>query len=248
MKREPAHLIINSKKAIIFDLFHTLVSLRSAWKEPPPMIHEILGVSRQAWSRQLEMNLHDLYLGAKKDPLVAVGDMARAIDPAISDRTIKTAADCIVDTFAGALIRVPAETIAVLARLKAKGKRLGLVSNASVMEVSAWARSPMASLFDSVVFSCFVGSVKPDRGIYEICMAELSVRPGQTAFVGDGGSDELEGARNLGITPIMVVGLIRDVWPDKIEERRRQADAVIEDLRELIDSGNTCAPISHPRQ
>ncbi len=227
--------IIDSKRAVIFDLFHTLVSLRLAWKEPPPKVHEILGVSREAWHHQLETNLHDLYLGTTTDPLVAVGNMARAIDPAISEGAIGEAAASIVDTFAGALIRVPSESVAVLARLKVQGKKIGLVSNASAMEVTAWNRSPLAPLFDSVIFSCFAGCVKPGRRIYEACMAELEVTPEQTAFVGDGGSDELEGARKIGITPILVVGLIRDVWPDRIEERRQQADAVIEDLWELTD-------------
>ncbi len=117
--------------------------------------------------------------------------------------------------------------------MKARGKKIGLVSNASVMEISAWNRSPLAPLFDSTLFSCFVGCVKPDRRIYEICMDELGVTPEQCVFVGDGASNELEGARDLGITAIMIAGLIRDVWPERIEERRQHADLMIEHLDEL---------------
>ncbi len=236
MNHPHAQTIVAAKDAVIFDLFHTLVSVRQTWDTRRPMAHEILGVSREAWTRELEANLHDLYVGLKKDPITAVADMARAIDPAISNTAIEAAADSIVDTFSRALLRVPVETITVLSQLRTLGKRIGLVSNASVMEVTAWERSPIAPFFDSVIFSCFAGCVKPDREIYEMCLEKLAVRPDQTVFVGDGGSDELEGARNVGITAVMVAGFIRDIWPDKIEERRRQSDAMIESVCELISN------------
>jgi putative hydrolase of the HAD superfamily len=228
-----ASIIVDGKKAVIFDLFHTLVSLQAAWGDRLPRVHEILGVSREAWVGQLGAKLHDLYVGKCLDAFEAVSEMARAIDPAIPDETIKKAVESITETFAGALIRVPVETEEVLASLKARGKRLGLVSNASVMEIAAWDRSPIAPLFDSALFSCFTGYVKPDRKMYEMSMDALDVTPEQCVFVGDGGSEELAGARDLGICAIMVAGMIRDVWPEKIEERRRHADLMIEHLREL---------------
>jgi len=231
----PASKIVATKKAVIFDLFHTLVSLRATWGEGLPKVYEILGVTREAWGRQLGQKLHDLYVGKTLDAFQATAEMARAIDPAISDDAIRQAVETIVGTFAAALIRVPPETEEVLVRLKAQGKRLGLVSNASVLEIAAWRRSPIAPLFDSALFSCFVGCVKPDRRIYEMCMDELGATPGQCVFVGDGGSEELEGARGLGIFTIMMAGLIRGTWPlEKIEERRQHADLVIEHLDELI--------------
>ena len=228
-----ASAIVGEKTAVIFDLFHTLVSLRAAWGDRLPKAHEILGVSREAWVGQLGGRLHDLYVGKYQDAFEAVSEMARAIDPVIPDEAIRKAVESITETFAGALVRVPAETREVLERLKGRGKRLGLVSNASVLEIAAWDRSPIAPLFDSALFSCFTGCVKPDRKIYEMSMDALGVTPEQCVFVGDGGSEELEGARDLGICAIMVAGMIRDVWPDKIEERRQQADLMIEHLLEL---------------
>jgi putative hydrolase of the HAD superfamily len=177
--------------------------------------------------------LHDLYVGKYLDAFEAVSEMARTIDPTIPDEAIRKAVESITGTFAGALIQVPAETEEVLARLKARGKRLGLLSNASVMEIGAWDRSPIAPFFDSALFSCFAGYMKPDRRIYEMSMDALGVTPEQCVFVGDGGSQELEGARDVGICAIMVAGMIRDLWPDRIEERRQHADLMIEHLREL---------------
>jgi putative hydrolase of the HAD superfamily len=169
-----------------------------------------------------------------KDAFSATAEMARAIDPTIPDCVIKAAVESITETFAGALIRVPAETMEVLTLLKARGKRIGLVSNASTMEVAAWDRSPIAQLFDSTVFSCDVGYVKPDRRIYETCIDHLGVVPEECVFVGDGGSEELEGARDIGMVTIMIAGLIRGIWPGRIEERRKHADLMIEHLSELL--------------
>jgi putative hydrolase of the HAD superfamily len=234
MKERSPATIVDTRKAVVFDLFHTLVSLRSAWGDKLPRVHEILGVSGEAWRKQLERKLHELYTDGKTDAFSATAEMARAIDPTISNRTIESAVQSIVETFAGALMRVPAESIEVLTLLKAKGKRIGLVSNASVMEVTAWDRSPLAPFFDSVIFSCYAGCVKPDPKIYEMCLGDLGVVPAECVFVGDGGSEELEGARDLGMTAIMIAGFIREVFPRMIEERRKHADFMIEHLDELL--------------
>jgi putative hydrolase of the HAD superfamily len=179
-----------------------------------------------------------------KDAFAAIAEMARAIDPNIPDPVIEAAMHSIIDVFAGALTRVPRESVDVLTLLKARGKRIGLVSNASTMEVTAWNQSPLAPFFDSAIFSCYVGYLKPDRRIYEKCMGALGVTPEECVFIGDGGSEELEGARDLGMATIMIAGFIRDVFPGRIEERRRNADVMIERLAELItdDKGLEAGP------
>jgi putative hydrolase of the HAD superfamily len=237
MKAEPLSAVVDTKKAIIFDLFHTLTALESAWAGGRPMTCELLGVSKAAWDEQLQQNSQDRLTGKKRDAFAIVAEMAHAIDPLISDDVIRAAVENRIARFAAALIHVPRETQEVLRRLRAKNKRIGLISNADVMEVAAWGRSPIAPFFDSVVFSCFVGCVKPERDIYEICMRQLEVTPGESVFVGDGGSRELEGARSLGITTVMVTGIIREIWPERIADRERHADFVIERLGELYSEG-----------
>ena len=48
------------------------------------------------------------------------------------------------------------------------------------------------------------------------------------------GARELEGTRALGITTVMVAGIICGLWPERIEEPRYQADYGIETLSELL--------------
>jgi putative hydrolase of the HAD superfamily len=154
----------------------------------------------------------------------------------ISEVTIAKAVKNRVERFAGALSNVPQETLNVLGILRRRGKKIGLIGNADVMEIAAWGRSPLAPLFDTVVFSCQLGRVKPEREIYEACMAELQVSPNECVFVGDGGMRELEGARQPGIITVMITGIIKEIWPDKIEERKKHADFVIEKLAEPLNN------------
>ena len=100
--------------------------------------------------------------------------------------------------------------------------------------MAAWDRCPIASLFDSTIFSCSAGCMKPEPQIYQLSMRQLGVSPDQCVFVGDGGSDELRGARDVGMTAVMIAGIIREQWPDRIAERQQHADFVIEQLSELV--------------
>jgi putative hydrolase of the HAD superfamily len=226
--------VIGGKKAVVFDLFHTLTALESTWGAGARFTHEMLGVSREAWDEQLQSRSRDRLVGAQQDAFAIVARMARAIEPSIPDERIRAATENRIARFAAALRQIPDETAAVLERLKARGKRLGLISNADVMEVQAWGESRIAPLFDSAVFSCAVGCAKPEPEIYQLSMRELGTSPAETAFVGDGGSNELEGAKNIGMTAIMIAGIIRELWPDRIADRQRHADFVIEKLGELV--------------
>ncbi|NLW50219.1 MAG: HAD family hydrolase [Candidatus Brocadiaceae bacterium] len=226
--------VVLQKKAVVFDLFHTLTAIESSWGKGLPFTCDMLGVSREAWDDQLQVHSRARLTGQVQDPIRIIGEMARAIDPTIGDVAVVAAVANRVRRFEAALLDIPDETVAVLQTLKSRGKRLGLISNADVMEVEAWGRSPVAGFFDAAVFSCLVGTVKPEREIYEFCLNRLGVSPSEAAFVGDGGSSELQGARAAGMVTVMITGIIRELWPDRIEERKAHADFVIERLPELV--------------
>ena len=234
MSQGPVTTVVRQKDAVLFDLFHTLTALESTWGDNRVFTHQMLGVSKETWNEQLLERSRDRLTGAISDPHTIIRRMAHAIDPTIREEVVEAAVANRIERFAQALVNVPQENSQVLCELKALGKRIGLISNADASEVAAWDRSPIARWFDSAVFSCRVGCVKPEPQIYRICMQELGVTPDQCVFIGDGGSGELEGARNLGITTIMVTGIIREIWPDRIEKRRAHANYVIENLTELV--------------
>ncbi|MDP6822987.1 MAG: HAD hydrolase-like protein [Dehalococcoidia bacterium] len=87
-----------------------------------------------------------------------------------------------------------------LQQLSDDGIALGLVSDCVFDVPAVWPSTPFAGLFSTTVFSCVEGRRKPDARLYEKAMADLGIRPAESIFVGDGGSNELQGARDLGIS------------------------------------------------
>lgn len=226
--------VVRTKRAVIFDLFHTLTARESTLGDRHPPTHALLGIDRKAWNHQLLEQSRPRLIGENRDAFSIVAGMARAIDPAISDDIIRRAAENRAARFAAVLIGITPETNRVLQTLRENGHKIGLISNADVMEVAAWSQSPIAGQFDSAIFSCHVGHAKPDPEIYRLSLDALGVAPADAIFVGDGGSNELAGAQALGITTVMITAVIREIWPDKIAASQPHADYVIEELSELI--------------
>ena len=225
--------VLAHKSTFIFDLFHTLVEVQpeGPGKQTTP---EILGVTRHEWNRVLWEDTHDRLVGIDTDPVNIIRRVAHAIDPKISDELIKRAAKSRLRRFALALQNVPDSSLKALKGLKSAGKRIGLISNADVTEVAAWSLSPLAPLFDSTIFSCDVGEKKPDAAIYELSLKQLNLKADEVVFVGDGGSHEFFGAKSIGLTTVMMCGIIKRLYPELIEERREFADYEIDDLCELV--------------
>lgn len=226
--------LVAGRQAVIFDLFFTLTALDSAGPARPKTF-EILGVPRDLWTQQLVETADDRFAGKYRDPFEITRMLAHAIDPSIPEDRIRKATDYRLERFKGALARIPEVSLATLRELNRRGKKTGLVSNADVVEMAGWSSSPLVGLFDSTIFSCEVGWVKPQREIYELSLSQLGLGPEDCLFVGDGGSHELEGARGVGLATVMITGHIRQVIPERITERRRYADFVIETLEELLD-------------
>jgi putative hydrolase of the HAD superfamily len=111
-----------------------------------------------------------------------------------------------------------------------------LISNADALEASGWVDSPIKDLFDVTIFSCDVGMAKPDREIFDYALAKIGVSASSSVFVGDGGSDELSGARAAGMTSVMITTHIAKWRPSQIVACRNQADYIIETLEELTGS------------
>lgn len=233
MTKTDVRRLVESKSAVLFDLFHTLTDVGSRWIEGPTTA-EILGVSPDAWTEQLLVHSPERVVGIERDPVRMITTMARALDASISDETIERAVTNRLARFETALMKIPPDNLNALRGLKAEGKILGLISNADVSEVRAWERSPLAPLFDSAIFSCHVACAKPDARIYELSMDELDLAPADALFVGDGGSNELQGARDVGLVSVMMTGVIQHTWPEVIDERRSQCDFEVERLTELL--------------
>jgi putative hydrolase of the HAD superfamily len=94
--------------------------------------------------------------------------------------------------------------VETLDELRARGIRVGLISNCTEEVADVWPETSFARLFDVAVFSATAGLAKPDPAIYRLAARELGVEPSECVFVGDGANDELRGARDVGMTPVLI--------------------------------------------
>ncbi len=93
-------------------------------------------------------------------------------------------------------------THALLESLRARGLKLGLVSNAidpPGLLHRDLARFGVAERLDFAVFSSEVGWRKPHPAIFECALTELGVEAAVTLFVGDTLATDVAGARALGM-------------------------------------------------
>nr|WP_191967324.1 HAD-IA family hydrolase [Lederbergia ruris] len=91
------------------------------------------------------------------------------------------------------------EIMNMLQTLKDQKIKIGLISNCTAEEVEGWKESIFADLFDDVVFSYKIKRAKPHSEIYLTACDHLKVSPKNSIFVGDGGSNELQGAVAVGM-------------------------------------------------
>jgi len=183
-----------------FDLFITLVDI------PGDMPHErgLLGVGPEDWRRVYECaeitSRHDR--GLVTDPVEMVRELTAAFGVqlgAAGEREFLCRREA---RFHHGLTHVRPEILDTLRALRLRGCALCLVSNADAIDILHWADSPLAPLFDHVIFSCRVGMLKPEPGIYQLAAGRMGVSPRDCVFVGDGGSDELAGAKAVGMRTI----------------------------------------------
>lgn len=210
-------------RGVIFDLFHTLTAPELQGSDLP-WTSDVLGIDRRVWNELLVERSRWRLAGEERDPFTIMSTLAREADPTIDDERIRQALAVRVERFRLALSRIPPENIDAIERLRAAGLRLGLISNADTIEIAAWDASPLAGRFDAEIFSCAVGCVKPEREIYETCLSALGLSGGECLFVGDGGSNELAGAKAMGMTTMFVSGMMAELWPEQIASRLAVCD------------------------
>lgn len=140
------------------------------------------------------------------------------------------------DYFSPFLWRFPLlESVAALWRLHIKGMPIGIVSNASgqieqtlasqcVAQVGAGAGVPVLIVTDSHV----VGVAKPDPRIFNNAIAllvSMGIDKGRVAYVGDSFVNDVGGARNAGLLPILL---------DPYDDQKHRDCERIKSLHELI--------------
>jgi putative hydrolase of the HAD superfamily len=192
-------------KAVIFDLFgtlidnfsseeyrRTLVEMASALSAPPDDFAEL-------WFGLFEERMS----GVLESPVGVIEHICRELDVRPDNTQIELATSIRLGMTTN-MINLRPDAVRVLSKLKSEGYKTGLISDCSNEMPTTWEKLPLAPLIDVTAFSCLVGITKPDPRIYLLTTEQLGVKPQDCLYVGDGSSQELAGAANLGMSPVLI--------------------------------------------
>ncbi len=193
-------------KGVIFDLFGTLVPafLRDAYVQNLNQMAEILGVSSEEFinywfGETWEKRAKGVFSRIEENIEYIVQILGKNPDVELTRRAVEVRIE-----FMRKQMTPKPEAIDVLTTLKQLGYKVGLISDCSAEVAALWPENPLAKYFDSTVLSVLSRTMKPDPKIYLLGASELGLDPHEIVYVGDGDSNELEGARNVGMLPVLI--------------------------------------------
>ena len=184
--------------AVLFDLFETLVTESGAPVPRAGALGEFFGLDPKAYRAEWKQ-LRPLVLRGQLSFKGALLEVSERLGVVIPASLLQQACDDRARARASLFQRIDPELLELTRDLSGRGMRLAVVSNCMAEDVGAWPGSAFAAHFDSAKFSFMAGAVKPDPRIYLDTIDQLDVSPEETVFIGDGGDDELEGARSAGL-------------------------------------------------
>jgi len=193
---------------VLLDALGTIVELERPW---PHLVDELAarGVIVDEEDARRAMLAEMAYYRAHHDEASSwpgLRDLRRRCAAVIQDelQTALPLAD-VEDALLGAVrFRPYPEVPDVLARLRARGARLAVVSNWDVSLHDVLERTRLRPLVDAVVISAVLGVAKPDPAIFAAALERLGTTADGALHVGDDLVADVEGARAAGIEPVFV--------------------------------------------
>jgi putative hydrolase of the HAD superfamily len=190
-------------EAVIFDFNGTLTPARLAQAQGAArsVLARALHIDVAALDAAMTASYRERFRGETGDVQQSLAWLARQLGARPTTTTLAAATE--VRLAAERRFAQPRpEALPLLRELRERGLRIGVISDCTAELPELFAELPIAPLVDAAVFSCVTGSVKPDPDNYLACCHQLQVPPSSCWYVGDGGSNELHGARAVGMHPV----------------------------------------------
>ena len=191
--------------AVIFDFFGTLTPTtpEHVWDEHARRSAAPLGIAAAAWRQALDESFAERVTGALGDLSATLRELARRCGVQPSQAALADAAAARMRA-QRELFAVRDDALAVLTQIKARGLRIGVLSDCTFELAECWPDLAVAGLVDARVLSCEAGRRKPDQTLFLMIASELGVAPADCVYVGDGGGHELSGAAECGMRAVML--------------------------------------------
>ena len=221
--------------AVIFDLYGTLVKgvSTTAQRRVLPEIADVLAVPLDsfisAWDDGfLKREVGALSYEAQFDQIYQ--ELGLPVDSTrISEATRRRL------EFERATLRdIRADALETLSSLKASGVLLGLISNCGPGTPKLWPEMVFTQFIDVPIRSSAVGLAKPDPRIYRMALNQLEIEPQESLHVGDGMDNELTGARDVGLNPVLLRSADEDFSDPRRDDARSWEGPVVQYLVEIL--------------
>ena len=191
-------------EACVFDLFDTLVHFsREDYMEKVQKAAALCGIDENEYLNEWKTSGVDSILGRHPTTADRVRCFLKAIGIEANDNLVELLTS-IEHQFLRDKTYWYDDAISSLTELRRMGIKLGLVTNASpsVREVIRSRR--IHEVIDQLIISSEIMMAKPDMGIYFECLRRLGCCSARAAYVGDGNDRELDGAKRVGLSTILI--------------------------------------------
>ena len=217
-------------QAVIFDMFETLITHYRSPLYFGTQMAEDAGISNDKFQSLWNPTEYDRSIG--RLTLEEVLEKILRENNCYSEKLLRDITEKRKEAKRECFRNLHMEIIPMLSKLKKRGILVGLISNCFSEEAEVIRKSELFPYFDAVFLSYEQGICKPDEKIFKRCMKELSVRPEECLYVGDGGSFELETAKKLGMTAVQAVWYLKEgtIQPSGRKQDFRQIENPLEVL------------------
>jgi len=232
-------------KAVLFDLFDTLLLIRSGKDFSENCLRSVYsflsanGVNvsyedfRRAYST-VRKEIYERISRSLEEPHFSVRISQALMRMGYDYDSSSPIARGAADAYSGEFMRyiyLGEDTIQVLRILHESGYKTGVISNFSVPEFvhKILAMYGLKDFLDVIVVSAEINRRKPSPEIFMFALNRLGVSASEAIFVGDTPDTDVKGARNVG----MRTALIERKEIDKISEDK--PDFIIKRLSDLLD-------------
>lgn len=186
-------------QAIFFDLYETLITEWENNQKKASYSVEVLGIDEDVYKKEWVLRRERRMNGTFTNHQSVLRDILQSCGKPVDENAIEEVHKLRVACKLVPFQKIDDTILQLLQKLKEKQIKIGLISNCTEEEVIGFHQSTLVPFFDDVIFSYKVKDAKPNRGIYELACKRLSVTPEEAGFVGDGGSNELQGASEIGM-------------------------------------------------
>lgn len=177
-------------KAIVFDLYNTLIQMNDISRKPYFLMFKNSGLSNENLKEIiLTKDYPDLKTFCEKYT-VEKSKQYEKLDDEIG-KALETA-------------RFFPETEEVLKKLKQEGYLIGVISNLSSAYKKPFFTLGIDKMIDHYIFSCETGFKKPDERIFKHMTSIFNIRGGEALMIGDSLVSDYQGAKNAGLNALLL--------------------------------------------